>query len=86
MAALPGQLLRLQLDLTGAAMLSGTILIVPLAILGLEIYQLLEVRKPVFERLAGRGLPTAWAFYYALAAIVIVLGAYGRADFIYFNF
>jgi hypothetical protein len=57
-----------------------------LAIIGLEVYQWLDARRPVFERLAARGLPAAWAFYYALAAAILVFGTFDRSGFIYFNF
>jgi D-alanyl-lipoteichoic acid acyltransferase DltB (MBOAT superfamily) len=86
MAAWPAELLRGEINFEGAGTLNGSILILPFAILALEIYQWLDSRKPVFERLAGRGRTISWSFHYALAAIIIMLGAHGRPDFIYFNF
>lgn len=81
MAELPLQLARL--DLSGIGLVSKTVL---LAIIGLEIFQWLDSRRPVFERLADRGLPVAWAFYYALVAVILVFGTFDRAGFIYFDF
>lgn len=86
MAALPGQLAHLRIDLTGVSTLDKSIVLVPFAIVALEIYQALDARKPVFERLAARGRPAAWTFYYLLAAVILVFGAFSRPDFIYFNF
>jgi alginate O-acetyltransferase complex protein AlgI len=83
MATLPGQLATWSLDLTGVANISRVVLV---AIVGLEIYQWLDVRKPVFERVAGRGLPFAWTFYYGLIAVILVFGTFSRPDFIYFKF
>ena len=81
MAELPLQLARL--DPSGLGLVPKTVL---LAIIGLEIFQWLDSRKPVFERLSERGLPTAWAFYYALVAAILVFGTFDRAGFIYFDF
>jgi len=86
MAELPTQLATLNVDLTGLGKLARTVFLLPVAIIALEIFQWLDARKPVFDRLADRGLPTAWAFYYALAAIILVFGAFSRPDFLYFNF
>ena len=86
MGRLPAELLHGDLSPSGAAQLSATVLILPVAILALEIYEALDARAPVFGRLAARGRAVSWPFYYALAAIVIAFGAYGQPDFIYFNF
>ena len=83
MGQLPAQLGRLDLGLADVGFLPKTVL---LAILALEIFQWLDARRPVFERVAERGLPIAWAFYYALAAAILVFGTFDRSGFIYFNF
>jgi D-alanyl-lipoteichoic acid acyltransferase DltB (MBOAT superfamily) len=86
MARLPLELVTGRLDLTGAGLLPPTLLFALAAIVALEIYQWLDVRRPVFDRLAARGRPAAWSFYYALIASIFVFGAFGTAQFIYFRF
>jgi len=83
MGELPAQIGSLGLGLADVGFLPKTVL---LAIVALELYQWLDARRPVFERLAHRGLPTAWAFYYALAAAILVFGTFDRSGFIYFDF
>lgn len=83
MGDLPGQFASLGFGLADVGFLPKTVL---LAIVGLELYQWLDARRPVFERLTDRGLPTAWAFYYALAAAILVFGTFDRSGFIYFGF
>jgi hypothetical protein len=82
----PAELARGELNLGGIDGLRGSLLILPFAIVALESYQWLDKRRPVFERLETRGRAASWGFHYALAAIIVALGAYGRPDFIYFNF
>jgi alginate O-acetyltransferase complex protein AlgI len=86
MGRLPVQLASGQIDLTGAGLLQPTLLFAILGIVALEIYQWFDVRRPVFERLADRGRPIAWSFYYALIACIFIFGAFGTAQFIYFRF
>jgi alginate O-acetyltransferase complex protein AlgI len=86
MAQLPGQLLHGQVDLTGAGAFSPTVMFLVFAIAALEIYQWLDVRRPVFERLADRGKVAAFSFYYAVIASIFILGAFSTAQFIYFRF
>ncbi|MBV9884817.1 MAG: MBOAT family protein [Sphingomonadaceae bacterium] len=86
MGRLPLQLVSAPLDLTGAGLLQPAILFALLGIVALEIYQWFDVRRPVFDRLAARGRPIAWSFYYALIACIFVFGAFGTAQFIYFKF
>jgi len=83
MAELPAQVGSLGLGLADVGFLPKTVL---LAVIALELYQWLDARRPVFERLTDRGLPTAWAFYYALAAVILVFGTFDRSGFIYFGF
>ena len=83
MGEMPGQVAGLHFGLADVGFLPKTVL---LAILGLELYQWLDARRPVFDRLSERGLPTAWAFYYAVAAAILVFGTFDRSGFIYFNF
>lgn len=83
MGELPAQVGGLAFSLTDIGFVPKTVL---LAIVGLEIYQWLDARRPVFDRLAERGLPTAWAFYYAVAAAILIFGTFDRSGFIYFNF
>jgi D-alanyl-lipoteichoic acid acyltransferase DltB (MBOAT superfamily) len=83
MGELPGQVARLDFGFADIGFVPKTVL---LAIVGLELYQWLDARRPVFERLASGGLPAAWAFYYALAAAILVFGTFDRSGFIYFNF
>lgn len=82
MSALPAQLLALNLDLTGISFLPKVVLV---AIVGLEIYQWFDSRRPVFERLADKGLPVAWAFYYGVIAAILMFGTFDYPDFIYFR-
>lgn len=83
MAELPAQIGGLDFSLADVGFVPKTVL---LAIIGLELFQWLDARRPVFERLSERGLPTAWAFYYAVAAAILVFGTFDRSGFIYFNF
>ena len=57
-----------------------------LAIVLLELYQWLDARRPVFDRLEAAGALIAWPFWYALAATVVVFGVFVSSDFLYFNF
>lgn len=57
-----------------------------IAIVALEIYQWLDARQPVFERLKSRGPVVAWGFYYALIAVILIFGTFDRPGFLYFNF
>ncbi|HYC75177.1 MBOAT family O-acyltransferase [Brevundimonas sp.] len=83
MGELPAQFGRLGFSLADVGFVPRTVL---LAIIGLELYQWLDARRPVFDRLSDRGLPAAWAFYYAVAAAILVFGTFDRSGFIYFNF
>lgn len=81
-----GQLVTGQLDLSGNDNLPRRLAFLLVAIVALELYQLLDARKPVFDRLAARGALVAWPFYYGLIAVIFVFGAFGRPEFIYFKF
>jgi hypothetical protein len=83
MAELPGQIGALGVGLADIGFLPKTVL---LAVFALELYQWLDARRPVFERLADRGLPAAWAFYYALVAAILLFVTFDRSGFIYFGF
>lgn len=83
MGELPAQIAALDVGRADVGFVPKTVL---LAIVGLEIYQWLDAKRPVFDRLAERGLPTAWVFYYAVAAAILIFGTFDRSGFIYFNF
>jgi alginate O-acetyltransferase complex protein AlgI len=83
MAELPAQIGGLGVSLRDIGFLPKTVL---LAVVALELYQWLDARRPVFERLSDRGPPAAWAFYYAVAAAILMFGTFDRSGFIYFGF
>ncbi len=83
MAELPAQIGGLGVGPADVLFLPKSVL---LAVIALELYQWLDARRPVFERLSERGLPTAWAFYYALAVVILMFGTFDRSGFIYFDF
>ena len=56
------------------------------AILVVEIYQWLDDRRPVFERLEAAGPSLAWPFWWGVAASVLVFGAFTGSSFLYFEF
>lgn len=84
MVRLPAGLLQDPLALLSGFGVIPRYLIV--AIIALEIYQWLDSRRPVLERLKGRGPIVAWGFYYALIAVILVFGTFDRPGFLYFNF
>ncbi len=57
-----------------------------LAIAALEIYQWLESRRPVFDRLEKAGAIVAWPFWWGLIAIILFFGVFTSAGFLYFDF
>ena len=71
---------------TGLAELGIFPMTVLAAIIAVEIYEWLDSRQPVFERLAARGRVVSWGFYYVVAGLIIMFGSFSRSDFIYFNF
>lgn len=77
-------------DLLHRNVLIGDLAVFPitvvLAIVAVEIYEWLDSRRPVFERLEARSRVISWGFYYAIAALIIMFGTFDRSDFIYFNF
>lgn len=83
MGELPAQIAGSGFSLADVGFVPKTVL---LAVIALEIYQWLDARRPVFERVSERGLPTAWLFYYALAAVILIFGTFDRSGFIYFGF
>jgi len=83
MGEMPAQIAALGFSVADVGFVPKTVL---LAVIGLEIYQWLDARRPVFDRVSERGLPTAWLFYYALAAVILIFGTFDRSGFIYFGF
>ena len=81
-AALSGDALTLSAGF-GAMHISALFL---LAIAGLEIYQWLDERRPVFDRLEAAGALIAWPFWWGLAAIILVFGVFTGSGFLYFEF
>lgn len=54
------------------------------AIIGLEVYQWLDARKPVFERFTA--VPVIGSlFYLGVLASILVLGVFSSSDFLYFR-
>ena len=82
MADLPGDALSLSAGF-GALHLSALFLF---AIAALEIYQWLDSRRPVFDRLEAAGAIVAWPFWWGLAAIILVFGVFTSSGFLYFEF
>ncbi|TMM49702.1 MBOAT family O-acyltransferase [Qipengyuania marisflavi] len=56
------------------------------AIMLLEIYQWLDARASVHERLITRPRWISWGFYLALIAAIIMFGSYDNPSFLYFQF
>lgn len=82
MADLPGDALSLSAGF-GAFQISALFLC---AIVVLEIYQWVDDRRPVFDRLAAAGPLVAWPFWWGLVAVVIVFGVFTGSGFLYFDF
>ena len=75
---LPTQILRY--GWTGEHFLSlGLILL----LIGIEA---LEERRPISERLANAPVALRWAFFYAVAAALLVIGVWGNTGFVYMSF
>ncbi len=84
MAELPGWFVQ-----DPASLLSGFAAVpryLVVAIIALELYQWLDARRPVFERVRARGAIVAWGFYYALIAVILMFGTFDKPGFLYFNF
>ena len=80
--ALPGDAFGLSVGF-GTFHLSALFLF---AIAALEIYQWLDSRRPVFDRLEAAGAIVAWPFWWGLAAIILVFGVFTGSGFLYFDF
>ncbi len=52
----------------------------------LLVTEVLDERKPMWERLAARRGYVRWAFYYALIVLLLVFGNWGAEDFVYMQF
>ncbi|WP_370179819.1 MBOAT family protein [Alteriqipengyuania sp.] len=81
-AALPGDVLTLSAGF-GTYNLS---LLFMFAIAAMEIYEWLDSRRPVFDRLERAGALIAWPFWWGLAAIILVFGVFTSSGFLYFEF
>ena len=82
MIELPVDLATLSAGL-GALQISSLFLF---AIAALEVYQWLDSRRPVFERLESAGAIIAWPFWWGLVAVILVFGVFTSAGFMYFDF
>lgn len=67
----------------GVFTISKTLLVL---IFALEIYQWLDERRPVFDRLEAAGPIIAWPFWWGVVAVILVFGVFTSATFLYFAF
>jgi len=79
-AQLPYQVAAL--DRTG---INAVPLYIVLAIIALEVFQWLDEKKPVMERLQNIGPICTSGFYLALISIIVIFGTYNSPDFLYFR-
>jgi D-alanyl-lipoteichoic acid acyltransferase DltB (MBOAT superfamily) len=56
------------------------------AVASMELLQFLHRRRSMPARLLATPLPLRWGLWYALLAIILVFGAFGHEQFLYFQF
>lgn len=82
MGRLPGDLITIS---TYSSIRYQTVLFLTFVVL-LEIYQWLDERRPIFERLESAGAVVAWPFWWGAVILILTFGAFTSSSFLYFDF